>query len=1256
MTTVSLSTDNETAEEEEEGEELISSSDKEEDDGGHDDDGDSGGDGEGGHNDDEPPAKRRQKILSWEDDDMLWIKPVELHFAIGPDRQMTCLVELTNRTGSCVAFKIKTLRKLQYCTEPKKGIVPAGSELSVKITLQALETVPRDNRRHEFIVRSMKVQDGLKGEDITKHMFKHEAGGKVIDEVNLTVVYDETEKQQVDPSLETITNVPVSKDDVGSSSYQQHTTRLNFKPPQRTTSIVEESNSNVVMRYPRRESARAVDLMTGAMGSLLPKLGELLKPEHNLQTSMQQDVESLERQLKSMHAALCSVSEAQQQQQQLDPWDKHWAIEVRELSYEIEDAVDDLLVCVEGTEPIITNGGGFGFGGLIHKMTNLIKNWAKTRYHIAPAIRHMKVRVKEVADIRDGKKIDNCVATNNKAITPHTSIYPRILAMYDQRKPVGIDGPRDELAKRLTSWDDVMSKRLKVISIFGTGGLGKTTLAKEVYVKIQAEFTLKAFVSVGRNPKIERVLEGILLKLHKEKYADIHNKRWSIEDVIQELKDVLQNKRYLIIIDDIWDIPSWEIINCALIDNDQRSRIITTSRIFEVAEKSGEVCELEALSDNHSKKLFYDILSHGKGACTFDQPDEQATKILQKCGGIPLAIITITSLLAGKSMDEWPSVYNSIGFGNEGNRVVENTRKILLFSYYDLPSYLKTCLLYLSIFPEDHEIEKDTLVWKWVAEGFVHEEKGNSLFKVGESYFNALINRSMIQPVADQSGYYIHSCRIHDMVLDMICSVAKDENFVILLNGDDQDVPSELETNARRLAVRKRVLEQREQANSTTCKPKVRSFNANRCHITMMPLLLSFKVLRVLSLEYCSTGEQEEEGSSNAAATDEESSKEKDMIKVHPTNKISTAGLLQLRYLGLHQTCIPELPIEIGTLRFLQTLDMRETKVKELPQSLTQLSELKCLRCGPSISRLPDGMGNLTCLEDLRIYKRLFEVINLENFVKELGKLINLRVLHMDASGLSDSLNKALVESLSNLDKIEDLEIEHDAAVALIFFSMDELKHDKEPKEPKWGSFSPSRRLHNLRLHNAHVYCRGLLPAWLKPSPLKRLTTLDICVKSVEEEDLDILGSFPELRFLSLFVFNLHNVYRCPVAAGAFPKLRSCRTNILLMHLHGAMPCLESIDVHVDLEALKAANFDLDFDSWQYLPLLEKVIVRISRFDVIIRKEMEGAVRAAARRAVNIHRNHPVLDITKFGPFTVQDFSNSYFDSEQADIAYQEEN
>jgi hypothetical protein len=110
-------------------------------------------------------------------------------------------------------------------------------------------------------------------------------------------------------------------------------------------------------------------------------------------------------------------------------------------------------------------------------------------------------------------------------------------------------------------------------------------------------------------------------------------------------------------------------------------------------------------------------------------PDEElaevSSRILKKCAGVPLAIITMASLLACKARNkmEWDDVYNTVGAAMEKNLDVENMRKILSFSYYELPCHLRTCLLYFSIFHEDFEIDKDRLIRMWIGEGFIQCEK-----------------------------------------------------------------------------------------------------------------------------------------------------------------------------------------------------------------------------------------------------------------------------------------------------------------------------------------------------------------------------------------------------------------------------------------------------------------------------------------------------------------------------------------------------
>ncbi|XBH59639.1 hypothetical protein VPH35_114342 [Triticum aestivum] len=505
-----------------------------------------------------------------------------------------------------------------------------------------------------------------------------------------------------------------------------------------------------------------MEFATGAMGAVLPKLGELLQEEYNLQTSVKQGIMELMSELEHMQAALEKVSNVPLDQ--LDGQVHIWACEVREMSYAIEDTLDSSMVCIKGFQPCMPHT----FMGFINKTKNEII-MLKARREMANDIKHIKSQVSKVKERYDRYKIDDVVAN------PTTAIDPRLSALYNKVSDlVGIDKAMDELAK-LSECLDVSEKELKAISVVGFGGWGKTTLAKAFYDKLKKRFDCWGFVPVGQNPDQRKVLRDILHELDKNKYKNITSSQMDIRQLIDELKRFLMNKRYLIVIDDIWDMSTWEIVKCALEESNPElgeskveSRIIVTTRICEVAEKVGGVYNIKLLSDDMSKQLFCRRLWGAKGTIHDDETSEVSTKILRKCGGVPLSIITIASLLVDKGREDWPKVYDAIGFGHEDNEAITNTRKILSFSYYDLPPYLKNCLLHLSIFPEDHLIKKRELIWICIAEGFIQCKQGLRLFDIGESYFNQLANRSMIRLTEGNSSTNYDGCRVHDMVLDLI--------------------------------------------------------------------------------------------------------------------------------------------------------------------------------------------------------------------------------------------------------------------------------------------------------------------------------------------------------------------------------------------------------------------------------------------------------------------------------------------------------
>jgi hypothetical protein len=223
-----------------------------------------------------------------------------------------------------------------------------------------------------------------------------------------------------------------------------------------------------------------------------------------------------------------------------------------------------------------------------------------------------------------------------------------------------------------------------------------------------------------------------------------------------------------------------------------------------------------------------------------------ADEILKKCDGLPLAIINIASLLATKvaTQQEWERVLGSFSSAADEYHELELIKRVLLVSYRDLPHHLKICLLYLSIFPEDHIICRDRLIWRWIAEGFIVGQPGQNLEEVGERYFNELINRNMIQLVGmDYRGRAIN-CRVHDIILDLLVSLSIEENFVTILNG-----PKLISSNntIRRLSLQGNCQEHNEWLDSSNIFPHVRSLSSfGDCK--HLPRLKGLKALRVLDI------------------------------------------------------------------------------------------------------------------------------------------------------------------------------------------------------------------------------------------------------------------------------------------------------------------------------------------------------------------------------------------------------------------------
>ncbi|KAK4372161.1 hypothetical protein RND71_007545 [Anisodus tanguticus] len=253
------------------------------------------------------------------------------------------------------------------------------------------------------------------------------------------------------------------------------------------------------------------------------------------------------------------------------------------------------------------------------------------------------------------------------------------------------------------------------------------------------------------------------------------------EDQLSEmLYRKLKNRRYLIVIDDIWSTEVWDNVTRCFPDDDNGNRIILTSRHNDVAayaNPDSPLHEMGVLSLDGSWKLLSIKVFGANDVCPSELEDI-GKQIAEKCGGLPLAILVVAGHLSkiSRSRESWIFVAKTVSsvVANDPDKCLG----VLGMSYNYLPNHLKPCFLSLGGFPEDFEIKARTLIQVWVAEGFLKPERLKSLEKVAEESLEDLISRNLIMIRKRRFSGEIKSCGIHDLLRDLSLREARKDKFL----------------------------------------------------------------------------------------------------------------------------------------------------------------------------------------------------------------------------------------------------------------------------------------------------------------------------------------------------------------------------------------------------------------------------------------------------------------------------------------------
>ncbi|XP_044338199.1 disease resistance protein RGA5 isoform X2 [Triticum aestivum] len=618
----------------------------------------------------------------------------------------------------------------------------------------------------------------------------------------------------------------------------------------------------------------------------------------------------------------------------------------------------------------------------------------------------------------------------------------------------------------------------------------------------------------------------------------------------------MRQKEYFVIIDGLWATSVWDVVSRAFPQNGRCSRIITTTEVMEVALACccfipEHIFKMEALSDKDSEKIFLQrILVPGNQSPK--QFDDVIPQIVRSCGGLPLAIIIVARILASQpeKLEQWGSAHNSFESIFGVNPTMEGFMgQILNVCFISLPRYLKTCLLYLSTYPEGYLFLKEDLVKQWVAEGFICANEGEDMEEVAKRYFDELVSMGLIQVMDINCNYELFCYSVHQLVLDLITYKSIEENFITVVDYSQTTIP--FNDKVRRLSLHFGSATYATTPTSSRLS-QVRSLFFSGL-FNCMPSFVVFKFLRVLNLH----------------VWDDSGTTELNLTEI--------CDLLQLRYLQVTCDVIVKLPDRIAGMKHLETLEINARSC-DVPPDIVRHSSLLHLRLQGA--NLPSGIGGIRSLRTLMY----FDLGNSsEDSLRGLGELINLQDLHLtySSSPSSEHLKRnliALAASVGKLCNLKNLTLATGGTAArVVLFD---------------GSSDMFLPMFLERFELLPPICiLSRLPEWI--GQLRKICIVKVAVNELPTTDIAMLTGLPSLTVLWLSVQTAPEG-RTVFNNKAFPVLKYFKFTcgvLCMSFMAGAMPDLRRLKLVFNTHT--GEEYDNMLAGIEHLSKLQDIVVQI---------------------------------------------------------------
>ncbi|CAN6312457.1 unnamed protein product [Urochloa humidicola] len=641
--------------------------------------------------------------------------------------------------------------------------------------------------------------------------------------------------------------------------------------------------------------------------------------------------------------------------------------QIRDATYEAEN----VLEVVDYMEK--RNRLKKGFIGAVSRYARLPSDLI-TLHKVGTQIQGVKRKINEIFESANRSKIildmENTDLEKGYGEDESVQDHDHVVQNFEDVDVVGFEKEQQEIVEKLIEKDN----KLSVVSIVGMGGAGKTTLARKVCTseKSKHHFDTIAWVTVSQKFKGIDLLKDIMKQIVGARVDGREFGEMQEYEIGMKIQGFLKEKRYLVVLDDVWTTDTWNKINKmgkVFPDVNNGSRVMLTTRKADVAHHIAMptyVHELKLLDGEESWQLFSSkaLPSYRRSLIhNINEFEELGREIARKCNGLPLALSVIGGYLSRNlSAEAWSDTL--LGWASTENGKM--MRDILARSYNDLPDHhLKSCFLYLVVFPEDYNISVMHLIELWIAEGFIPHATKHTKEQIARKYVTELAERSLVQVVSISKAHgWSERIRIHDILRDWCEEEARYAGFLDVIDKSSGHVGES--SSSAMISYRCSFQNQNySQGNMFPATPNLRTLIGFDISISIPKL----RFLRVVHIE--------------------------DSSLINFCRAIN--GCIHLRYLRLNTCEHVTLPSSTGQFLYLQTIDLRDTELESaLPTSLWDIPTLRHVYLTRGFSALrnrPQKELQSLYLEFADEDTKYFET---EDMVAFLGQMTKLTTLYLD--------------------------------------------------------------------------------------------------------------------------------------------------------------------------------------------------------------------------------------------------------------------